>query len=164
MSTLAEISKKLESAENRIDRYKRENADLGARALHTGAIAAGTGLGALSTFLVGYAEQRIRTKDGAPLSIGPVSLPTVTGLVIGTTSGILGLVGMPLGATVTGNVASAQLGLARGTVGRGLGPNHRPAMNPGKKSTPRERQLAAASEDSSDDLDAALMRLVQQTG
>lgn len=124
MATYAELQESLQSKERSIARSKKENVELERKLVSAGASVGGNMAAGGLAFLIGYLEQRVRTKDGAPLSVGPVSLPAVAGMALSTIGAGLQLGGFEVAGTVTSHAASGQFGLAGGTVGRGLGLKH----------------------------------------
>lgn len=147
MANLAEIQQELTRAERAADRTKATNKELQQRLIDAGVIAGSNVLAAGTAMLTGFVEQRVRTKDGAPLSLGPVSLPTAIGVLTGTTSAALGLGGYRIAAGLTNGVACGHLGMAAGTVGRGIG-TKRYLAKAGEKTKPKAGELAGDSDES----------------
>lgn len=148
MANLAEINQELARAERSAERTKASNKELQARLVDAGVIVGSNALAAGSTMLTGFVEQRVRTKDGAPLSLGPVSLPTAIGVLSSTTAAALSVGGFKVASGLTNGVACGHIGMASGTVGRGIGTKRYLAKSGSKADKPKAGELAG---DASDD-------------
>jgi len=139
------MSEALARQERATIRTRSENAQLRSRLIAAGIVAGGGLLAGLTTLGTGFLEMRVRTKDGAPLSLGPISLPAFVAMLTGTAGAGLALGGYEIAAGLTGAVANGHVGMASGTVGRGLGTS-RYMAKAGQADKPKAGELASGYE------------------
>ena len=107
------LAEKLERKDNQLARERREGEKL---ATTLGRTLGASVTGPATAGLTGFIEGRVRNKDGTMLSLGPVPLPVCVGV-----PALVGSVFDHFLSNQLAFVASAQFGLAAGTLGRAYG-------------------------------------------